>query len=381
MRIALVHSFYSSLQPSGENQVVLAQVDALRGAGHEVLLVPRYTDRTRQERGFLANAAIGVATGFGADPTTELRGFSPDVVHLHNLFPNFGTRWLSRWEGPLVATLHNFRPLCANGLLYRDGHKCTLCPDGNRLASIRYGCYHGSRIATLPLAIRNGRGPTHDAVLTRANRVIVLAERARSVYEAYGISPGKVSLVPNFVTLVNAGVRSAPVDERWIAVGRLSAEKGFVELLQKWPRGVTLDIVGDGPLRAQVEASVSSGVQVLGAMSSTELRLALPRYTGLVFPSRCVEGAPPLVVLEALEAGIPVVACEGNAGADLIRSTGCGGLYSDQESGGLAAVLSSVRDRGDSLRERARATWQDQLSVRVWMAAIIRTYEESGAGA
>jgi glycosyltransferase involved in cell wall biosynthesis len=380
MRIALVHSFYSSLQPSGENQVVLAQVDALRDAGHAVLLVARYTDRTSQERGYSVRAALGVATGFGPDPTKDLREFSPDVVHVHNLFPNFGTRWLSRWEGPLVATLHNFRPLCANGLLYLDGHNCTLCPDGNRFASVRHGCYHDSRIATVPLAIRNARGPTQDALIKRANRIVVLAERARAVYEGYGLSPEEMSLVPNFVTSVNGGVLSAPAHERWISVGRLSEEKGFVELLQTWPRGVLLDIVGDGPLRAQVEASAHGGVRVLGPMSSADLRLELPSYTGLVFPSRWMEGAIPLVVLEALEAGIPVVAREGNGGADHILSRGCGSVYSDQEPGGLDAALNAIREGGDSLRERARGTWQDHFSAKAWVTATVRTYEEAGAG-
>jgi glycosyltransferase involved in cell wall biosynthesis len=259
MRIALVHSFYSSQQPSGENQVVVAQVDALREAGHEVLLVARYTDRAIQERGYSVRAALGVATGFGPDPTADLRDFSPDVVHIHNLFPNFGTRWVSRWEGPLVATLHNYRPLCANGLLYRDGHNCTLCPEGDRLASMRYGCYRDSRIATLPLALRNARGPTYDAVVKRANGIIVLAERDKAVYQEYAMPLGEISIVPNFVTLVNGEVQPAPVNERWIMVGRLSAEKGFVELLQRWPRGVPLDIVGDGPLRAQIEVIAPPG--------------------------------------------------------------------------------------------------------------------------
>jgi glycosyltransferase involved in cell wall biosynthesis len=381
MRIALVHSFYSSLQPSGENQVVLAQVDALQDAGHEVLLVARYTDRASQERGYSVRAALGVATGFGPDPTKDLRTFSPNVVHVHNLFPNFGTRWLSRWEGPLVATLHNFRPLCANGLLYRDGHNCTQCPDGDRFASVRHGCYHDSRIATLPLAIRNARGLIHDAVIQRANRIVVLAERARAVYEGYGISSGELSLVPNFVTSVNGGVRSAPAHERWISVGRLSGEKGFGELLQMWPAGIPLDIAGEGSLRAQLEAIAPPGVRLLGMKPAAELRLSLPVYTGLVFPSRWMEGAIPLVVLEALEAGIPVVAREGNGGADQIRSTGCGRVYSDQGPNGLAAALTAVRDGGDSLRERARATWQDQFSAKAWVAATVRTYEEAGARA
>jgi glycosyltransferase involved in cell wall biosynthesis len=381
MRVALVHSFYSSWLPSGENQVVLAQVDALREAGHQVLLVARHTDRALQEHGYLVRAGLRVATGLGFDPSPELRAFSPDVVHVHNLFPNFGTRWLSRWEGPLVATLHNYRPLCANGLLYRDGHNCTLCPDGDRLASIRHGCYHDSRVVTLPLALRNGRGPTYDAVIQRANRVIVLGERARTIYESYGIPPEDMSVVPNFVTSVNDGVRSAPGRERWISVGRLSAEKGFVELLRTWPRGIALDIVGDGPVRAQLESSAPTGVKVLGTRPGAEMRQALPGYSGLVFPSRWVEAAIPLVVIEALEAGIPVVAREGSSGADQILSTGCGAVYNDDEPDCLAVALRAVRDGGDVLRTLARATWQDCFSVTEWVAATNRTYKEAGVGA
>ena len=44
MRIAVVHSFYRSDSPSGENQVVAQQVELLREAGHDVLLVARSSD-------------------------------------------------------------------------------------------------------------------------------------------------------------------------------------------------------------------------------------------------------------------------------------------------------------------------------------------------
>ena len=53
---------------------------------------------------------------------------------MHNLFPNFGTRWLKTWSGPLVTTLHNYRYACVNALLLRDNAWCTECPDGDRLA-------------------------------------------------------------------------------------------------------------------------------------------------------------------------------------------------------------------------------------------------------
>ncbi len=132
MRIALVHSFYRSDAPSGENVVVMLQAEALRTAGHEVLLVSRHTDEEMRSRLYDVRSAVRVATGVGPDPTAQLRRFRPDVVHVHNLFPNFGERLLASWEGPLVATLHNFRPVCANALLFREGQVCTKCPGVGR---------------------------------------------------------------------------------------------------------------------------------------------------------------------------------------------------------------------------------------------------------
>jgi len=39
-----------------------------------------------------------------------------------------GSNWLKRWSGPLVATLHNYRPACAAGTLFRDGKVCEIRP-------------------------------------------------------------------------------------------------------------------------------------------------------------------------------------------------------------------------------------------------------------
>ena len=63
LRIAVVHSYYSSRQTSGENQVVDQQVDVLRSAGHTVTLVARRTDDLAGHRSYSLKAAATVATG------------------------------------------------------------------------------------------------------------------------------------------------------------------------------------------------------------------------------------------------------------------------------------------------------------------------------
>ena len=187
MRIAVIHSFYRSAVSSGENNTVLAQVEALRGAGHEVKLVAQYTDKNRKGNPFYPlKAGLDVSTGNGYDPTGELLDFKPDVVWVHNLFPNFSTKWLAKWQGPLIATLHNYRPVCANGVLFRDGAICTLCPDGKPLSALKYGCYKDSRLASLPLTIQISKGLDANPLLARAEKLVVVSEHSAEYYRKLG---------------------------------------------------------------------------------------------------------------------------------------------------------------------------------------------------
>ncbi|MHC5704848.1 glycosyltransferase family 4 protein [Streptomyces sp. PKU-MA01144] len=383
-RVALVHSFYSSRRPSGENAAVLDQAEALRGAGHDVTLVAAHTDTLETERGYALRAAVQVATGRGRSPLAQLRRLGPDVVHVHNLFPNFATDWLNRWPGALVATLHNYRPACASATLFREGTMCTACPDGDRWAGLRHGCYRGGRSATLPLAWAGRRGAAAHPLLRRAHRLVTLSERSRDLYLRFGVPPEKLALVPNFV---HAGSPACPEDSttvtpetaaRWVYVGRLSEEKGILPLLRSWPEGEPLDVIGSGPLEPACRHSATGTVRLLGTLSRQEIAARLPRYTGLVFPSICPEGAP-LVCQEALAAGVPVLALTGSAAADSVRRDGTGAVYGD--AGDLPQALATARERFPALREHCRRMHAERYSARSWTAGIQAVYAQAMAQA
>ncbi len=174
MKVAVVHNFHAPAVPSGENVVVHAEVAALRRGGFEVGVAAVENDEFGRSPIALARGAFTTATGIGPSPVDLLDGFRADVIHVHNLFPWFGRHWASKTQTPIVTTQHNYRPSCANGYLFRDGVVCTLCPDGKRWSGVRYGCYRGTRIGTVPLAIAGRRGAGADAVLRAARRVIVL---------------------------------------------------------------------------------------------------------------------------------------------------------------------------------------------------------------
>ena len=181
MRVAVVNSFYSSSQPSGENRVVEDQVQALSDAGHEVRLLARFTDDESRQVSYPLRTAMRVATGRGTNPMQDLREFKPDIVHVHNLFPNFGTDWIDRWQGPVVVSLHNYRAFCSNGLFYRSGAICFDCVDSGALAAVRHGCYRDSRGASVPVAI--GRRADRKNVLAKVDAVVTTSPGADEVLE------------------------------------------------------------------------------------------------------------------------------------------------------------------------------------------------------
>ncbi len=366
MRIALVHSFYRTALPSGENRAVVTLREALAEAGHEVALISRTSDAL----GVLGTLRAGatVASGLGPSPLSELRAFQPDVVHVHNLFPNFGQWWVRQWEGPLVATLHNYRTLCAQGTLYRDGLPCTLCPDGSQSAALRHRCYRDSVIATLPWAMSSLHG-AGDPLLQRAGRIIILSDRARSVFSRYGVGRNRLVVIPNAVAAV-AAPRPASTPRKWLVLGRLDPGKGLRELLAHWPAEEHLDLVGDGPLAPDLSALCPPNVAMLGLRDTKWVAEHLPSYTGLVFPSLLLENSP-LSVLEALSCGVPVVARAGSAGADLVSAIAPEWLYSGD---GVCGALHRVVSEGPAARTRALDGYRARHTTSAWVERHLATY-------
>ncbi|WP_329318643.1 glycosyltransferase family 4 protein [Streptomyces sp. NBC_01262] len=375
LRVAVVHSFYASSSPSGENQAVVAQVAALRRAGHSTLLLGEHTDRLSRRPLYPLRAAATVATGYGRSPLAMLRRFRPDVVHVHNLFPNFGRSWLRQWAGPVVTTLHNYRPLCAAATLYRDGATCTSCPDGDPWTGLRHGCYRGSRTATAPLAWAGRRGPAADPLLRRADRIVVLSEMSRRVYLRAGIPHLRMDLVPNFTSdpaaVPEAAAAVSGRTARWVFAGRLSPEKGLLELLRRWPADQPLDVVGDGPLLDDCRRAAPAGVCFLGTLDHAELRRRLPSWTALVFPSRWPEGAP-LIYPEALAAGLPVLAFSGSAVADAVLTQHTGAVVGWDEP--LDRALSLAAERFPALRHHCQSVFERYYTEPGWTAGIEKVY-------
>lgn len=374
MKVALIHSFYRSAFPSGENLAVQLQSSALLGAGHAVEIFGRHTDDFVGNPLYPIESAFTVATGRGPNPLEDVRAFRPDLVHVHNLFPNWGTRWLRHLDVPLVSTIHNFRPICAAGTLLRDGVFCELCPTQGSLNAVQNSCYRNSALKTLPLAIasRRSRIPT---VFEHSDALIFLSERTRRIYQGYGLGfEEKSHVVPNFVDApLNDDVRQRLGKEaHWVFAGRLSQEKGILDLIKDWPVGTPLLVVGGGPdEQACLEAARGKQITFFGQRDHEFVNLVLRNAKGLVFPSTCFENSP-MIYLEALSHGLPVVALRGNAVADDVTDAQTGVAVSSMA--GFQEGVQQVEKRYGFFRSNAISRFEYHFSKDVWLAKVEAVY-------
>lgn len=368
MKLALVFSDYRRANPSGERVVVQNEICALRSAGVEVLPLIESTDEGMERPFYGLRTATRVATGFGRSPLGAIEAFEPDVVHVHNLFPNFGHRWVEGLRCALVVTLHNYRVACAQGSLFRDGSPCTLCPEGSSIAAVRHRCYRDSMVATLPLALAGGL--RRNSLVAAADAVVLMSELQRDILCGFGLDRERVELAPNFLPDAVREQRARAGDRSrrgWIYIGRLDEGKGILDLVEGWPEGRELTVVGSGPLLGEVERRVRQGVRVLGQQSPEEVRNLLRTSLGLVFPSKHFE-VQPLVYVEALDAGIPIVARAGNAVAEAVQRDGTGTVYTDARNLDTALRFVETRPPGEwGARNRSvvsgrygEATWTEQ---------------------
>ncbi|TMA33760.1 MAG: glycosyltransferase [Deltaproteobacteria bacterium] len=380
MRIAIFHNRY--LQRGGEDTAVDGEAELLEKGGHRV-------ERCLVEnRDALARPLSALRTALRArrNPhsaslvATLLRAGPVDVAHVHNFFPVLSPSLheaLSSRGVPVVQTLHNYRLLCANGNLLREGRACEECLTRGPWHAVRYGCYRGSRLQTAVWAEVVAHHRARGTWLRCVDRFAALSEFARRKFIAAGL-PGERIEVAN-QSLEDPG-EPAPPGEGAIYVGRLSREKGVDLLIDAWREaiGTPLAIAGtgaeEGALRERARGVPR--VRFLGALSHDAVLRELRAAAFAVVPSRCYENAP-FAAVEALASARPVVAWRGGSLADVIEEGRSGLLFDALDPRSISATcrrLANDRQLVQRLGAGARERYLERHAPDVVLAQRERLY-------
>lgn len=268
---------------------------------------------------------------------------APDVVHFHSFTPPVAVPLFQRFQArqiPMVATYHTPTVSCSRGTLMLFGRRpcdgkilpvrcaeCTLdgqgvprCvakvvsrfPPGAAAVAAR-SCSGRLRTALLLPGLLRSRNKSCVEFLGGMRFVVALSRWTRSVLELNEVRPERIVEIPHHVRSV--GPAQGPSHEndsgplRLVFVGRLSEEKGLALIRRALDRAqeanLRLDIFGidQNGRRPSLE---DPRVRWLEPLPRALLIERLRHYHALVVPSQCLETGP-LVVLEALSVGVPVI--------------------------------------------------------------------------
>jgi glycosyltransferase involved in cell wall biosynthesis len=394
--VMVVHNWYRSEQPSGEDRVVTQEVALLRGAGHRVSMFERRSDDIAS-MSLRDKVSVPLRVPWNRPVRTELerrlRAERPDVVHVHSTFPLLSPSVVDACRAtatPVVATLHNYQLVCPVGSLYRDGATCTDCARGLPVPAVRHGCYRGSRVLSVPVAL--GTAVNRRRWLEGVDRFFCISAAQRATLTELGVPGDRLSVKYNFVDDPEA-VRAGP-GEHVLFVGRLTAEKGVGTLMAAWDRvpaavraRLPLVVVGSGPMQDDVGrwAAGRSDVRVLGLQPPQRCAELTAQAATVLAPSVWQE-AFGLVVVEAMAAGVPPVASATGALPELVDDGRTGLLHRPDDAADLAARIVDVLDpaRNAAMGVAARERYDRDFSPAAGLAGLLAGYDAAiahrGAG-
>lgn len=203
-----------------------------------------------------------------------------------------------------------------------------------------------------------------------------------------GFDARRVLMIPNAVDVekfdaAKAAVARASNERTVVYLGRLQQVKGVDVLLRAWPEVVSrvqaqLLVAGEGPLRSSLEQlanelGIAHCVRFLGRTSAVAELLAGADL--LVQPSR-QEGLPNSV-LEAMAAGLPVVATRVSGNEDLVTDGVTGRLVPSENSQALAdAIVDVLRDpvRAESMGRAGRRFIDERFRLSAVLSQLVAAY-------
>jgi len=406
MRFCMITTFYPPYNFGGDGRFVQRLAHALARRGHEVEVVhctDAYRILARREPAPAPPEPAGVTVhrlrsrlgplsplatqqtgrpGLKAPALSRIlaRGF--DVINYHNISLIGGAGLLELGDAIKLYTFHDYWLVCPTHVLFRD----------RRAACREPHCLRCQLIYRRPPQLWRHGGALRRA-LAHVDRFIAASRATAAEHSRLGLDL-PVAYLPHFVPRLDGereperapGVGTASglaeaarhvdpaarqADDYFLFVGRLEWLKGVQTLLPLFARrpDLRLRIVGEGPAEQRLQrlAAACANVEFLGRRDGAHLARLYRSARALLVPSLSPEVSP-LVVLEALSLGTPVIARAIGSLNELVAERGAG-LTFETLAECEAALDRLQADPGyrAALSERGREVWRREHTEEVYL--------------
>jgi len=381
MKILQVHNRYQL--SGGEDVVVENEKRLLESKGHIVL---QFIKDNKEIIGYsflkkakLINSAVWSKESF-KEVKELIKNVKPDICHVHNYMPLISPSVFYacyKMKVPVVQTLHNYRMLCSNAYLFRNGKACEKCVGKSLYHGVKYGCYRDSRIQTFTVArmieINKKKGTWNDKI----DGYIALTNFSKNKFIEGGLPEDKIFVKPNF--LFEDPGYSEKDENYFLFAGRLDETKGInvlIETATKSPH-IRFKVAGDGPLKKNI-INIPN-VEYLGQLNKKELVEKIKNSTALIFPSLLYENMP-MIIIETFACGKPMIASNLGAIAELIEDGRTGLLFEPGNANDLAEKIIWAFEHREEMKQmgmNARKEYEEKYTAEKNYLILMDIYQKA----
>ena len=376
MKILQVHNIY--IGKTGEETVVDEEKKILEKHGHEVVQFIKDNselgsfnlfEKVKMYSSLLSSSSIA----------QELSAFidaeKPAVCHVHNTFPIITpvVYEVCQQKGlPVIQTLHNYKLICTNSLMFRDGDICEKCLNKSLYNSVKYKCYRNSYMATAMQArvIQHHRNKgTWEHMI---DRYVCLTDFHKQKLVSGGLPAEKISVKPNF--FAESGL---PIEQEdfFLFVGKIDDYKGLQDLLHLFRHNDQSKFILIGKSEQPEMFDEFANVNHLGEQGREVVLEHMRKCKAVIFPSLYYEGMP-MVLLEAFSHKKPVISRDRGAMSSMVIEGHNGKKYEDvSDLVKLVALFDKDDDLVSKLGANAYTEYLEKYSQEQGYKNLITLYE------
>jgi glycosyltransferase involved in cell wall biosynthesis len=298
-KLLIVHNFYRNY--GGEDSNIYEEIKFLENDYRVEFFNAKNEDK------FSLFSILGLITRSNYKKNRDfkkvLKGFEPNVVYIHNTWftINLGIfKILQKHNIKVILKIHNFRYDCARYFFAKSHLKgkkrCDACGFEVKKGIIVNKYFESSYVKSLLLYFYSLK---YFRILQNFPiKIIAINNFHKLQLIKLGIAKNKIAVINNPLNLEI--YQSTNKKNNIIYAGRLSREKGLIELLEAWVAinmdDYTLLIIGEGELKKELMAKYTQkNIKFLGFLQNEKVIEYISNSTAVVTATKLYEGQPRLL--------------------------------------------------------------------------------------